>query len=73
MKQFGNPPLSKRTPLLLSNFFMTPLCPNFKIKNPPPPNFRRGGGDYDGRGPMKTIILGHTLEDLMENIWKLNE
>ena len=44
MKQFGNPP--QRTPppfplipLFLSNFFMTPpspLCPNFKNKNPPP-------------------------------------
>ena len=37
MKQFGNPPLSKRTPplstnpLFLSNFFMTP---SFKNKNP---------------------------------------
>ena len=43
MKQFGNPP--KRTPPLSTNpliseqFFHdppSPLCPNFKNKNPPP-------------------------------------
>ena len=44
MKQFGNPPLSKRTPfqltpLFLSNFFMTPLFVQIsKTRNPP--NFR---------------------------------
>ena len=47
MKQFGNPPLSKRTPLstnppISEQFFHDPpLCPNFKNQNPPPlPNFR---------------------------------
>ena len=47
-KQFGNPPLSKRTPafqltpLFLSIFFHDPpLCPNFKNKKPPP-NFMGG-------------------------------
>ena len=45
MKQFGNPPLSKRTPplstnpLFLSNFFMTPSLSKFQ-KQETPPNFR---------------------------------
>ena len=44
MKQFGNPPLSKRTPLstnplFLSNFFMTPLFVEMS-KTITPPNFR---------------------------------
>ena len=48
MKQFGNPPfLSKPpfqlTPLFLSNFLMTPLCPNFKSKNP---SLILRGGNY---------------------------
>ena len=44
MKQFGKTPLSKRTPLFLSKFFMPPpLYPNFKNQNLPP-YFR---GDYD--------------------------
>ena len=55
MKQFGNPPLSKRTPpfqltpLFLSNFFMTPLFVQIsKTKTPPslPPNFRGEGTIY---------------------------
>ena len=42
MKQFGTPPPpSKRTPLFLSKFFMTPLCPNFKNEKPQS-NFRGG-------------------------------
>ena len=53
MKQFGNPPLSKRTPLstnppISDHFFHDPpLCPNFKNKNPAPPpsNFRGAGND----------------------------
>ena len=41
MKQFETPRLSKRTPLstnlpISEQFFMTPLCPNFKNKNPHP-------------------------------------
>ena len=50
MKQFGNPPLSKKTPPPLSTnppiseqfFHDPPLCPNFKDKKPPTPtpNFR---------------------------------
>ena len=42
MKQFGNPPLSKRTLPLSTNppisdqfFHDPPLCPNFKNKKPP--------------------------------------
>ena len=41
MKQFGNPPLSKRTsPFQLTPYFWAifswpPLCPNFKNKKPP--------------------------------------
>ena len=42
VKQFGNPPLSKRTPPLSTNppipeqfFHDLPLCPNFKNKNTP--------------------------------------
>ena len=50
MKQFGTPPppppLSKRTPLFLSKFFMTPLCPNFKNEKPQS-NFRGGRGNYE--------------------------
>ena len=50
MKQFGKPPLSKRTPPLSTNppiseiFFRdSPLCGNFQNKKrPPPPNFRGG-------------------------------
>ena len=50
MKQFGNPPLSNRTPLstnplFLSNFFMTPLFVQIS-KTRTPPTFR-GGGNYD--------------------------
>ena len=37
---YEDPPFQLTPPLLLSNFFMTPLCPNFENKNPPPPNFR---------------------------------
>ena len=53
MKQFGNPPLSKRTalfqltPLFLSNFFMTPLFVLILKTRNPPPNFR-------GEETMKT-------------------
>ena len=36
MKQCGNPPLSKRTPLFLSNFFMTPLFAQISETRPPP-------------------------------------
>ena len=54
MKQFGNPPLSKRTPPISTNpsvseqfFHDPPLCPNFKNKNPPPPPLILGGrGNY---------------------------
>ena len=37
MKRFGTPPPHpfQLTPLFLSNFFMTPLCPNFKNQKPP--------------------------------------
>ena len=53
MKQFGNPPLSKRTPppllstnpLFLSNFFMIPLFVQISKTRTLPPNFR-GGGNY---------------------------
>ena len=35
MKQFGNSPLSKRTPPISEQFFHDPLlCPNFKNKKP---------------------------------------
>ena len=51
MKQFGNPPLSKRTPppfqltpLFLSNFFMAPLSVQISKTRNLPPNFRGGGG-----------------------------
>ena len=48
MKQFGNPPFLSNppfqlTPLFLSNFLMTPLCPNFKSKNP---SLILRGGNY---------------------------
>ena len=49
MKQFGNPPLSKRTPLstnplFLSNFFMTPLFVQvLKVRTP----LILGGGNYE--------------------------
>ena len=48
MKQFGNPPLSKRTPLatnplFLSNFFMNPFFVQLSKTPPPPANFMRGG------------------------------
>ena len=44
-KQFGNPLLSKRTPLstnplFLSNFFMTPLFVQISQTRTPPHNFR---------------------------------
>ena len=51
MKQFGNPPLSKRTPppfqltpLFLSNFFMTPLFVQISKTRPPPLSLGGGGG-----------------------------
>ena len=46
MKQFGNPPFLRELPLstypsISEQFFHDPpLCPNFKNKNPPSPNFR---------------------------------
>ena len=45
MKQFGNPlplPPFQLTPYFLAIFIIydLPLCPNFKNKNSPPPNFR---------------------------------
>ena len=49
MKQFGNPPLSKRSllstnPLFLSNYFMTPLFVKISKTRPPlPPNLVLGG------------------------------
>ena len=54
MKQFGNPPFSKRTPLPLNQppYFWAifswspPLCPNFKNEIPPSPNIM-GGGNYE--------------------------
>ena len=52
MKQFGNPPLSKRTPLstnapISEQFFHNPLFVQIlKSRNPPPlPKFY-GGGNY---------------------------
>ena len=57
MKQFGNPPLSKRTPpfqltpLFLSNFFMTPLFAQIS-KTRTPPNFRGVGKET-----MRSFIL----------------
>ena len=51
MKQFGNPPFSKRTPLSTNSeqfFHDPPLCPNFKNKNPSP-NFREGGGTMEAQ------------------------
>ena len=57
MKQFGNPPLSKRTPplstnpLFLSNFFMTPSLSKFQ-KQETPPNFRGVGKET-----MRSFIL----------------
>ena len=50
MKQFGNPPLSKRTPPfnyppISEQFFHDPpLCPNFK--NQKPPLILGRGGNY---------------------------
>ena len=41
MKQFGNPPLSKKSPLSTNPpiseqyFHDSPLCPNFKNEKPP--------------------------------------
>ena len=39
------PPVSTNRPISEQFFHDTPLCPNFKNKNPhpPPPNFRAGG------------------------------
>ena len=58
MKQFGNLPLSKRTPLstnppISEQFFHDhPLCGNFQNKNPPPPNFR-------GEETMRIYVSQH--------------
>ena len=71
MKQFGKPPLSKRTtpfqltPLFLSNFFMTPLFVQISKTRPPPPNFRGGGEEtmhiYDEVFYLEPLV---TLKDL---------
>ena len=59
MKQFGNSPLSKRTPPLSTKppiseqfFHDPPLCPNSKNQNPTP-NFR---GDYVSTGINKSLL-----------------
>ena len=57
---FLKEPPSQLTPLFLSNFFMTPLCPNFKNQTPPPLILRGGGGgNYDTykRLPALTSII----------------
>ena len=35
IKQFGNPPPSTNPPISVQFFHDNPLCPKFKIKNPP--------------------------------------
>ena len=56
MKQFGNPPFLRQSPLstkrpISEQFFHdAPLCPNVKNEITPPPKF--GRGDYDGTQQM---------------------
>ena len=64
IKQFGNPPLSKRTlppfqptSLYLSNFFMTPLFVQSSKTRIPPTNFRGWQETMDYR--QLQIIVAH--------------
>ena len=72
MKQFGNPPLSKRTPpfqltphpLFLSNFFMTPVFVQIlKTRTHPAPLILRGGGNYafTWLGNKNSFLESHLL------------
>ena len=73
MKQFGNPPLSKRTPPppppfqlthLFQQFFQDPtLCSNFKNKNPPH-LIQGGGGDETMGYKLCSVTSLKSLKDL---------